>query len=428
MDNVLAIILAGGRGQRVSLLTQERAKPAIPFAGKYRIIDFSLSNCVNSEIYNVAVLSQYRPLSLADHIGVGIPWDLNSMGRVVRVVPAHLAGEGRGWYKGTADAVYQNLQYIEEQGAELILILSGDHAYVMDFSDMIRFHQENNADVTIAATPFPREKLERFGTIVVDETGRVTKFREKVKSPKSNLVSMGIYLFNKDILRSWLEEDAQNLASKRDFGRSIFPSMVNKSRVYAHEFSGYWRDVGTVEAYWKANMDLLEMSPSPLYNADWPLRTKEGEWPPAIVSRTAGVINSLISGGCLIDGHVESSIMSPGVTIMEGAVVKDSIIMSGSVIGSHSRVSCSIVDKEVVVQSGCKIGYGDDFKANREHPKLLDTGINIVGKRAKLPPGIEMGRNCAIYPGVMEADFTSNKIQSGETIKPGRRKSARKYV
>lgn len=428
MDNVLAIVLAGGQGERLSILTQERTKPAIPFAGKYRIIDFNLSNCVNSGVYNVAVLTQYQPLSLADHIGIGTPWGLARPDGGIRLLQPYLAREeGRDWYKGTADAVYQNLQYIDEQGAELVLILSGDHVYNMDYADMLKFHEETKADVTLAVTRIPEEELPQFGTVTVDETGQLTDFQEKVKKPKSDLVSMGIYLFKKAVLQRCLEEDAQSITSRHDFGRNVLPRLVGNNKVFAYSFEGYWRDVGTVWGYWEANMDLLEMPPSLLFNVVWPIRTKEEEErPPCIVSGTAKVANSLLSTGCIIEGYVEHSVLSPGVKIAESATVKDSIIMSDTTIGPDSVIDHSILDKEVVVEAGCYIGFGEDFQANRKEPKTLHTGITIVGKRAKVPPGIKIGRNCAIFNNAGEDDFHGPEIQSGETIKPKRRRSGLK--
>jgi len=423
MDKVLAIILAGGRGERLGILAHERTKPAIPFAGKYRIIDFALSNCVNSGIPNVAVLTQYQPLSLTDHIGIGAAWGLARLdGRGIKLLQPYLAREeDRGWYKGTADAVYQNLDYIDEQGAELVLILSGDHIYRMDYSDMLKFHKKTQADVTMATTTMPYEELERFGTVTVDEEGQVTNFQEKARKPESNLVSMGVYLFQKDALHRCLEEDAQR-ASKHDFGRNVLPRIVmGNYKTFAYTYHGYWRDVGTVAAYWQANMDLLEPQSSLLFDTDWPIRTREELRPPAVVSQTADVVKSMISCGCIIEGRVEHSILSPGVKVAEGAVVKDSIVLSDSVIGPRSIVDYSILDKEVVVEAGCHIGCGSNFQINRREPKVANTGITIVGKRAKVPAGIKMGRNCITYYGVTEDDFPGPEIQSGETIRPKRR-------
>ncbi|MFC1847442.1 glucose-1-phosphate adenylyltransferase family protein [Chloroflexota bacterium] len=429
MGNVLAAILAGGRGERLSVLAQERSKPAIPFASKYRLIDFTLSNCVNSGIYNVAVLPQYQPLPIAEHIGIGAPWGLATPDREIRLLHPHLAYEGRrGWYKGTADAVYQNLQYIEEQNPELVLVLSGDHAYKMNYSWMLKFHEEKEADVTLAFAHIPEEDLQQFGTITVGETGQVIGFQEKVKNPKSNKVSMGVYLFKEDVLRQVLEEDERSIISKHDFGRNVLPRMAvsGSYKVFAYEFEGYWRDVGTVQSYWQSNMDMIEMSPGGyLSDAGWPIRTSEVERAPASVSDIANVANSLISNGCIIEGHVEHSVLSPGVIVSEGAVVRDSIILSDSTIGSRSIVNYSILDEEVVVEAGCHLGFGDVSQVNRREPRVVNTGITIVGRKTTIPPGVRIGRNCVIGYGVTEEDFLSSDIQSGETLRAGRKKSAR---
>ena len=412
----------------MSVLAQERTKPAIPFAGKYRIIDFTLNNCVNSGINKVDVLTQYQPLSLAEHIGIGAPWGLATPDRGIRLLQAYLAREeGRDWYKGTADAVYQNLQNIEEQNAELVLVLSGDHVYKMNYSWMLKYHGDRQADVTLAVTQMPDKELHQFGSVTMDPDGKVTSFKEKSKQPESNFISMGVYLFKKDILQKWLIEDAQSITSQHDFGRNVFPRMLNKSRIFAYHYKGYWRDIGTVSTYWQANMDIIEMSPGGyLSDAGWPIRTSEIERPSAIISENANVINSLISDGCVVEGHVEHSVLSPGVIIDEGAVVKDSIILSDTVIGSHSVVDYSIVDEGVVVQAGCYLGSGDDFQVNRREPKEVNTGITIVGKGAKLPPGLQIGRNCVIWGGVGEDDFHSSEVKSGESIKPKRRGAIRR--
>jgi glucose-1-phosphate adenylyltransferase len=418
--------MAGGLGERLGILAQERTKPAIPFAGKYRIIDFTLSNCVNSGIYKVAVLTQYQPLSLADHIGIGTPWGLDTPDREIRMLQPYLEREGsRDWYKGTADAVYQNFQFIEGQDTDLVFILSGDHVYNMDYLDMLKSHERSEADVTLAVTRLSEEELQEFGTVTVDEEGQVTGFQEKVKQPKSDLVSMGVYLFKKEILQKYLEEDAQRRSSKHDFGRNILPRLVGTCRISAYNFEGYWRDVGSVRSYWKANMDLLDMPPSLIFSADWPIRTKEGEpEPPAIVSERGDVVNSMISNGCFIEGRVEHSVLSPGVRVAEGALVKYSIIMSDSSVGSDSVIDNSILDKEVVVEAGCSIGFGDDFRVNQKEPNVLNTGITVVGKGAKIPSGVKIGRNCAIFSKAVKSDFHKHVIQSGETVKPKGRRAA----
>jgi len=427
MENIVAIILAGGAGERLGILALERTKPAIPFAGKYRIIDFTLSNCVNSGIYKLAVLTQYQPRSLVDHIGVGMPWGLARPDTKIQLLHPYLEREGsRDWYKGTADAIYQNLQFIEEENAELVLILSGDHVYKMDYSGMLEFHEKTGAEVTLAATRMPKEELHEFGTVTVDEEGRLTSFQEKVKEPKSDLASMGIYLFQKDVLKRWLEEDAQRRSSKHDFGRNIFPQMVGNSSIFGYIFEGYWRDVGTVRSYWQANMKLLDDPPSIKFSADWPVRTQEEQRPPAVISQRGDIINSMVCNGCVIEGRVENSILSPGVKVAKNAVIKHSIILSDSVIGRDSVIDYSILDKEAVVGAGSRIGFGDDFQVNHKEPEMLNTGITVVGKGAKIPEGIRIGRNCEIACSVTEDNFPSLEIQSGETITARRRRSSRK--
>jgi glucose-1-phosphate adenylyltransferase len=428
MEGVVAIILAGGQGERLGILAVERTKPAIPFAGKYRIIDFTLSNCVNSSIYNVAIATQYQPRSLTDHIGIGVPWGFARPDSKIQLLNPYLAREeGRGWYKGTANAVYQNWQFIEEQDAELVVVLSGDHIYKMDYNDMVDFHRKNQADATIAATRLSRDELIHFGTVTVDENQQVTGFQEKVKEPKSDLVSMGVYVFQRELLHQILEDDAQRRSSKHDFGRNIFPQLVGNCRLYAYNFEGYWRDVGTIRSYWDANMRLLDSPPSISFSADWPIRTKEDEpRSPTIISRRGDVVDSMVSHGCIIEGRVENSILSPGVRVAANTVVKYSVIMNDAVIGRESVVDYSILDKRVIIEAGSHVGTGNDFQVNREEPTILNTGLTVVGKGAKIPEGVKIGRNCAIAGDVTEKDFRSLIVQSGETIRPKRHRPSRK--
>ena len=417
MHRVLAVILAGGTGERLSILSQERAKPAVPFAGKYRIIDFTLSNCVNSGIHNVLVLTQYQPVSLTEHIGIGAPWGLVPPDRSIRLLQPYLArDEGRDWYKGTADAVYQNIDRIEAEEAQLVLVLSGDHVYKMDYMPLVDFHRENMADVTLAVTRMPEQELSRFGTVMIDENNRITRFREKVDNPESNLVSMGVYVFNKDTLRSQLED-----RKGHDFGRNIFPKIASRGRIFAYIYEGYWRDIGTVDSYWQSNMEILAMSQAFLSDIDWPLYTQEVECPPTKICNNATVTNCLLSGGCKIEGQVERSILSPGVQVSESAVVRDSIIMDNAVIGPESIIDNAILDKEVLVGPGCHIGVGDDYRANKTTPKVASTGLSIIGKRTVIPPGQKIGRNCIIYDNVAEGDFPESETPSGETIRPKRK-------
>jgi glucose-1-phosphate adenylyltransferase len=424
--NVAAIILAGGQGERLSVLSAQRAKPAVPFAGKYRIIDFTLSNCVNSGIYRVAVLTQYRPHSLNDHIGIGRPWDLDRMRGGVRMLQPYLGRKGSDWYKGTADAVYQNLQALADWRADTLLILSGDHVYKQDYNAMLAFHEEHKADCTVAVQQVPMEEAHRFGTLITGQDGRVVGFDEKPPVPKSNLISMGIYVFDRDILVRRLDDDARTQGSKRDFGRDVVPRMVEMDRVFAYPFRGYWRDVGTIQSYWESNMGLLNEPPDfDLYDTDWVIHTRSEERPPARITDKGNIICSLISHGSIINGTVEHSVLSPGVFVAEGAIVRDSILFPDCIVGPGSVVDRSILDKNVVVGADVRLGDGSDTRPNRTQPRNLQSGITVVGKGARIPTGLRIGRNCLIAADVIERDFTrflstnghvSTELPSGETV------------
>jgi glucose-1-phosphate adenylyltransferase len=419
MHRLLAVILAGGMGERLSVLSQERAKPAVPFAGIYRIIDFTLSNCVNSGVHNIIVLTQYQPVSLTEHIGIGTPWGLSAPDRYIRLLQPYLAREeSRDWYKGTADAVSQNLDRIEEFDADEVLILSGDHVYKMDYSPMLAFHRQNRADVTLAITQMPEEELPRFGTVIINDKGQVTRFQEKVKNPQGNLVSMGVYLFNARILRELLED-----RTGHDFGRNVLPKIINKVRVFAYTFDGYWRDIGTVDSYWRSNMEVMTMSRSFLADAEWPIYTQEREWPPTKVGDNATVTDSLLASGCTIDGNIEHSIISPRVQVAEGAVIKDSIIMDETEIGRNTTIDRCILDKEVVIGPNSRIGYGKDFTVNRINSSILNTGLTIIGKRSVIPANYKIGRNCIVRDNTLETDLPESGIRSGETVRPRRRRT-----
>ncbi len=421
MSKVLAVILAGGQGERLSLLSEKRAKPAVPFAGKYRIIDFALSNCVNSDIYDVAILTQYRPHSLNDHIGIGKPWDLDRRRGGVHLLQPYVGLQEADWYQGTADAVYQNLDFIMESKADYVLILAGDHIYRMDYRPMISFHQVHSADVTMGAAVIPIEEGYRFGILETDSQGQVVSFEEKPPEPKGTLGSMGIYVFNRDVLARVLMEDART-QSKHDFGRNIIPGMLERrERVFAFPFSGYWQDVGTVQSYWETHMDLLEEKPAfDLYDRSWVVHTRSEERPAAHVERGSRVSRSLISHGCIIKGQVEQSVLSPGVVVEEGAVVRGSIVFSGTVIGAGSVVDRSILDKEVVIGRNCRVGYGDDMAPNKQEPDRLNTGITLVGKRSRLPNDLTVGRNCKIGTDLTPEDFPGGALASGETVEDRR--------
>ena len=393
MKKVLAVILAGGEGKRLSVLAHERAKPAVPFAGKYRIIDFTLSNCVNSGINAVAVIPQYNPRSLALHIGVGKPWDLDRViGGITLLYPFVGADGEMHWYQGTAEAVYQNRRFIGNSRVDDILILSGDHVYTMSYEEMIRLHRQEGADITVGVTEVPWSETNRFGILALDDNDRVSAFEEKPSQPKSNLASMGIYVFNKDVLLKILEDAHRR--GLRDFGSQIIPDAIGKYRIYGYKYQGYWRDVGTIEAYWQANMDLVVDLPEfNLYDPETGVRTLSVDMPPVKVGPKAQI------------NYVE-----------EGAHVLDSIVFHDTTVAQGAVVQRSIVDKVCSIGSGCWIGCGEDYTPNKDEPDYLNSGITVIGKGARLPPGLRVGRNCRIDPGVTETDFATLCIPSGASV------------
>ena len=413
--SVLTLILAGGEGERLSILSQVRAKPGVPFGGKYRIIDFALSNTVNSGLTDVGILTQYAPRSLIDHIGVGRPWDLDrSRGGVALLQPFIGRGRARDWYRGTADAVLQNLDFIEDRSPELVLVLAGDHVYKMDYRPFIDTHREKGALVTCAVRTVPIEEAHRFGILDVNREGRVTQFVEKPAKPRSNLVSMGVYVFSWPAMRDLLSTE------RVDFGRDVLPWMVaQRKQVFAYQFGGYWQDVGTVESYWQTSLDLLRDDPGiELNDLGWLVYTRSEERPPARIGPGAVVSRSMISHGCVIDGTVEHSVLSPGVRVAAGAVVRDSIVMFDAVVEHGAQLDRAIVDKEARIGPDARVGVGDDLRANRDEPERLYAGITLVGKKARIPRGVEVGRNCRIDPNVGEADFgRRRRIRSGGTIR-----------
>src|SRR5688572_2665817 len=417
MKRSMAIILAGGEGERLSILSQERAKPAVPFGGKYRIIDFTLSNCVNSDIDDVVVLTQYNPRSLNDHIGLGRPWDLDRNRGGVKLLQPYIArGRVAEWYRGTADAVSQNFNVIEHDGGDTVLVLAGDHIYKMDYQPFVAAHRRHRADVTIAVRRVPLAEASRMGILALDDQDRVTDWQEKPKQPKSDLASMGVYVFSKKSLRRWLSED------RVDFGGNVIPAMLEAgARVYGYRYKGYWQDVGTIQSYWEANMALLDDDPElDLSDKEWVIHTRSEERAPARVGPTAQVHRSLISHGCEIAGTVVNSILSPGVRVDVGAVVRDSIVMFDSTIRSGAVVDRAILDKEVVVGSGAIVGDGPyDDRPNKNEPGRLNTGITVVGKRAVIPRGVRIGRNVKVAADVRTSDFAGRVVRSGESVDPG---------
>lgn len=413
---VLAMILAGGRGSRLDILSEERVKPSVPFAGKFRIIDFALSNCSNSKIYDVALLTQYLPLSLNEHIGSGRPWDFDRRDSSITLLQPHESLKGQSWYQGTADAIRQNLAFIKSKNPEYVLILSGDHIYKMNYQWMLKEHKDNNAELTIAAINVPIEEASRFGIFEVDENKKILSFEEKPKVPKSNFASMGIYIFNTDTLIKYIEEsDIEDL----DFGKHIIPKMIKEDRkVFVHCYDSYWMDVGTYDSYLEANLDLIKKSEEVginLYDQNWKIYTRSEDMAPVRIGVTGSVLNSLICNGCKIEGRVENSVLGPGVTVRRGATIKNSIIFSNTYIDENTHLDTVIIDKKVYIGKYSLIGHGDDYTANIEKPDLLTKGISVIGKAAKLGDGTTVGRNVRIFSKV-NIDAGTN-VESGVTIK-----------
>ncbi|MDR0596089.1 MAG: glucose-1-phosphate adenylyltransferase [Clostridiales Family XIII bacterium] len=375
----VAMLLAGGQGSRLGVLTHERAKPAVTYGGKYRIIDFPLSNCVHSGIDAVGVLTQYQPLELNTYIGNGSPWDLDSLTGGAFVLPPYVKGKSGKWYSGTADAIYQNMFFIEQFDPEYLVVLSGDHIYKMNYDWLINQHRAKEADATIAVLPVPIEEASRFGIMITDKELRIKQFEEKPERPKSNLASMGVYAFSWPVLKKYLEADAADESSSNDFGKDIIPAMLKgKERLFAYEYSGYWKDVGTIRSLWEANMELLQdYPPLNLYDNPWRILSRNPNEPPHYVDAGAVITNSMISEGCHIYGTVINSILSSGVTVAKNAVVRDSIIMTESEIGEGSVVDMSIIDEEVRIGKGCRIG---DY-ASAAHK------IAVIGKKAVIGDG-----------------------------------------
>ena len=416
--NVLTLILAGGQGSRLSILGEKRAKPAVPFAGKYRIIDFPLSNAVNSGLYRVAVLTQYRPHSLMQHIGIGEPWDLNrAQPNGVQIWQPYRGRKDQDWYRGTADALYQNRNLIAESGCDRVLVLSGDHIYKQDYRDLLNFHDAKGADLTVAVMNVAQEEVFRFGIMSTDATQRITNFTEKPKKSDSTLASMGIYVFNTRFLLQNLNDDAADPESSHDFGKNIIPKMVENDKVYAYPFSGYWVDVGTISSYWETNLALLQHKPGlDLYDPSWVIHTRSKERPPVKLGTSGQSRNSLLSNGCVTEGTVINSVLSPGVIIEAGAVVRDSVIMNDTVVRVGAVVDRCVLDKEIEVGANAQVGVGDDNMPNELEPANINTGITIVGKRASIPASASIGRNCRIDPSTSKEDYDQLEVPSGGTI------------
>ena len=414
MASAFAMIMAGGFSERLSVLTETRAEPAVPFGGKFRLIDFPLSNCVNSGIFNVAVLTQYKPRSLIDHIGIGKPWDLDRAQGGVRLLQPYQGGPYGDWQKGTADAVRRNLDFVLQQQEEHVLILAGDHIYLMNYQPMLREHVSSGADLTVAVRRVSPHETHRYGIVTLGADDRIVGFQEKPRRARETLASMGIYVFRKDVLVETLQSH-----DYLDFGKDVVPAMIAQGKdVRAHAFPGYWADVGTVQAYWEANMSLLSEEPAlNLYDPDWVVHTRSEERAPAKLGANAQVGGSLISNGCWVEGTVERSVLSPGVRVAEGAVIRDSVILPDTVIESGAVIDRSVVDKRVRIGAGAKVGDGDDNTANKAMPEVLNTGLTMVGEGSIIPEGLVIGRNVVIHPDSNEKTFgKKKKIASGSDI------------
>ena len=382
--DVVAMLLAGGQGSRLGVLTKSIAKPAVPYGGNYRIIDFPLSNCVNSGIYTVGVLTQYQPLVLNDYLGNGQPWDLDRINGGVHVLSPYEAIGGAEWYKGTANAIYQNINFIEKYDPEYVVILSGDHIYKMDYAKMVDFHKKNNADCTIAVLEVPWEEASRFGILATDENDKIYEFAEKPAEPKSNKASMGVYVFSWDKLKKYLTEDEADPNSSNDFGKNIIPKMLGDGqRMFAFPLKGYWKDVGTIESLWEANHDIINPNVDlDLSDKSWRIYSRNPMAPPHYIGKDAVVENSSVSEGCEIDGLVDYSVVSPNVTIEKDAEVKYSVIMPGATIKSGAKVYYSIIAEDAVIESGAQIGA---IPEDLENPE--DWGVAVIGSGATITSG-----------------------------------------
>ena len=428
---MIAMLLAGGQGSRLGVLTAKVAKPAVAFGGKYRIIDFPLSNCINSGIDTVGVLTQYQPLRLNTHIGIGIPWDLDRNSGGVTVLPPYEKSDNSEWYSGTANAIFQNMNYMEQYHPEYVLILSGDHIYKMDYEVMLDFHKENHADVTIATMPVPIEEASRFGIVIADENKKIMDFEEKPEKPRSNLASMGIYIFSWDTLKEALY--AMKDQSGCDFGKHIIPYChENGKRLFAYEYNGYWKDVGTLGSYWEANMELIDIIPEfnvyvpaddltdpvpefNLYEEYWKIYTKSDIIEPQYLSADSVVEKSIIGEGTEVYGEVHNSVIGAGVTIGRGAVIRDSIVMKGTTIGENAIIDKSIIAENCQVGANTELGIGEEAP-NKLNASIYSFGLVTVGEDSVIPDGVKIGKNTAISGTTDKEDYPNGILESGEVI------------
>lgn len=412
---MIAMLLAGGQGSRLGVLTSKVAKPAVSFGGKYRIIDFPLSNCINSGIDTVGVLTQYQPLRLNAHIGIGIPWDLDRNIGGVTVLPPYEKSGNSEWYTGTANAIYQNLEYMEFYNPDYVLILSGDHIYKMDYEVMLDFHKEKNADVTIAVMPVPIEEASRFGVMIADEESRINEFEEKPEKPRSNLASMGIYIFSWKVLKEALLTLSEQNAC--DFGKHIIPYCHEKGdRLFAYEYNGYWKDVGTLASYWEANMELIDLIPEfNLYEEFWKIYTKSERITPQYISGESNIEKSIIGEGTTIYGEVFNSVIGSGVTIGKGVIIRDSIIMADAEIGDGCIINKAIIAEGAIIGSEVELGIGEEVP-NKLKPNIYAFGLVTIGENTIIPSNVKIGKNTAISGTTVLEDYKDSVLESGETL------------
>jgi glucose-1-phosphate adenylyltransferase len=412
---MIAMLLAGGQGSRLGVLTSHVAKPAVAFGGKYRIIDFPLSNCINSGVDTVGVLTQYQPLRLNTHIGIGIPWDLDRNIGGVCILPPYEKNTCSEWYTGTANAIYQNLEYMEYYNPDYVLILGGDHIYKMDYEVMLEFHKSKNADITLATIPVPMEEASRFGVVITDENKRITEFEEKPPKPRSNLASMGIYIFSWKVLKNALITLSEQKGC--DFGKHIIPYCHQKGdRIFAYEYNGYWKDVGTLGAYWESNMELIDLIPEfNLYEEFWKIYTKADTIPPGYIADTAVIDKAIIGEGTDIYGEVHNSVIGSGVTIGLGAVIRDSIIMKAAVIEDGVTIDKSIIAEGAVIGANTQLGVGEELP-NKLYPNIYSFGLVTVAEKTKIPSGVKIGKNTAVEGVTLPEDYPNGILESGETL------------
>lgn len=412
---MIAMLLAGGQGSRLGVLTAKVAKPAVAFGGKYKIIDFPLSNCINSGVDTVGVLTQYQPLRLNAHIGIGIPWDLDRNIGGVTVLPPYEKSKNTEWYTGTANAIFQNLDYMESYNPDYVLILSGDHIYKMDYEIMLDYHKANNADVTIAAMPVPMEEASRFGVVVTDDNHKITEFQEKPEHPKSNLASMGIYIFSWPVLKEALIHLKDQ--PKCDFGMHVIPYIHEKGNpIYAYEHNGYWKDVGTLKSYWEANMELIDIVPEfNLYEEFWKIYTKNDALPPQYVSADSSVERSIIGEGCDIQGDLHNSVISANVEIGKDVEIHDSIIMQGCKIKDGTKIYNTIIAENVEVGERCTIGIGE-YADSQLSQKVYNCELTVIGEGSEIPNDVTIGKNVAISGKTGPEDYPDGSLPSGGYI------------